>query len=115
MNEVPSISITFPDGYEDVLLLERFYGSMDNKISGSEVCHYFGHLANEPNACIAVTGCVGSEDVDFTILSKHSMNSHMFRWTKDGNIEVLHSKVSESTYFLHTNSFEKFLDSSSSQ
>ena len=57
-------------------------------------CHYLGHLANEPEACVAVTGCVGSEDVDFTILSAHSTGSSMFKWTKEGRVEVVNQKVS---------------------
>ena len=57
-------------------------------------CHYLGHLANEPEACVAVTGCVGSEDVDFTILSAHSTGSSMFKWTKEGLVKVGNQKVS---------------------
>ena len=36
-----------------------------------------------------MTGCVGLEDVEFTILSNHGQNLHMFKWTKEGNVEVL--------------------------
>ena len=61
---------------------------------GVDNCHYLGHLANEPEACVAVTGCIGSEDVDFTILSAHSTRSSMFKWTKEGLVEVVNQEVS---------------------
>ena len=36
-----------------------------------------------------MTGCVGSEDLDLTILSTHSGDSAMFKWTKEGNVEIV--------------------------
>ena len=53
--------------------------------------YFLGYLANEVNACVAMTGCVGSEDLDFTILSDHVNGPTLFKWTKEGNVEVLHS------------------------
>ena len=88
-NGAPSISVTFPDGYTDTLVLNKFYGNEEDRTAGLDRCHYFGHLANEPKACIAMTGCVGFEDVEFTILSNHAKTLHMFKWTKDGNVEIL--------------------------
>ena len=43
----------------------------------------------EFKACVAMTGCIGKEDVEFTILSTHATNSPMFKWTKEGKVEVL--------------------------
>jgi len=54
-----------------------------------EQCVYFGHLANEPEACVAMTGCPGSEDVEFTILSTHNELSHTFKWSKEGDVQIL--------------------------
>ena len=54
-----------------------------------EHCNFIGHLENEPEACVAMTGCFGSEDVHFTILSSHATKSPMFKWTKDGNVEII--------------------------
>ena len=34
----------------------------------TENCDFLGHLANDMSACVAVTGCIGSEDVDITIM-----------------------------------------------
>ena len=88
-NGAPNVAVTFPDGYKDNLELSIFYGNQEDRMSGIERCHYFGHLANEPEACVAMTGCVGSEDVEFTIFSTHANESPMFKWTKDGNVEII--------------------------
>merc|ERR1712172_290421 len=88
-NGAPSIVVTFSDGYQDVLVLSKFYANKQNRIAAKERFHYIGHLANELTACVAMTGCVGSQDVQFTILSKHAPNSSTFKWTKDGNVELM--------------------------
>ena len=99
LNGSPSIVVTFPDGYQDTLVLSKFYANEQNRMASKERCHYIGHLQNENTACVAMTGCVGSQDVQFTILSKHSPKSSTFKWTKDGNIEnmkVFLSLINES-------------------
>merc|ERR1712172_358353 len=92
-NGEPSIVVTFSDGYQDVLALSKFYANKQNRIAAKERCHYIGHLANELTACVAMTGCVGSQDVQFTILSKHAPNSSTFKWTKDGNVELIKNSI----------------------
>ena len=47
-NGSPSITITFPDGYSDLLVLNHFY----DKENRPEGCHFMGHLENEPDSCI---------------------------------------------------------------
>merc|ERR1711935_768377 len=89
LNGSPSIAVTFPDGYQDTLVLNKFYANEQNRMASKERCHYIGHLANELTACVAMTGCVGSQDVQFTILSKHAPKSSTFKWTKDGNVELM--------------------------
>ena len=66
-------------------------------MNGAEECHFIGHLAKEQDACVAMTGCVGSEDIDFTIMSSHATKSAMFKWSKDGHVEIIESpfKVNE--------------------
>ena len=88
-NGAPSVSITFPDGYKDTLILEQYYANEEDRMARSEACHYIGHLANEHKACVAMTGCVGSEDVQFTIMSEHATESPMFKWTKEGKVEII--------------------------
>ena len=96
-NGAPSIGITFPDGQKDTLLLSKFYSNEEERKSGVERCHYNGHLEKEPEACVAMTGCVGTDDVEFTIFSSHS-KSNIFKWTKNGNVEVI-DNPSEVNYF----------------
>ena len=68
----------------EILILSGHQG-----IPNVEQCVYFGHLANEPEACVAMTGCPGSEDVEFTILSTHNEVSHSFKWSKEGDVQIL--------------------------
>merc|ERR1711899_700739 len=63
-DSAPSVSITFPDGQKDTMVLSRFYANEQQRMDRVKACHYIGHLANEPEACVAMTGCVGSEDVE---------------------------------------------------
>ena len=72
----------------DVLILPGHQG-----IPNVEQCVYFGHLANEPDACVAMTGCAGSEDVELTILSTHNEVSHTFKWLKEGDVQILSRTV----------------------
>ena len=86
----PSVSITFPDGYSDRLILNRFYANDEAKLTRSENCNFIGHLEGEPEACVAMTGCPGSDDIEFTILSEHSSHS-TFKWRKNGKVEHVES------------------------
>ena len=88
---VPSVSVVFPDGYKDTLILSKFHANDEDRIANKEHCNYAGHLANEPGACVAMTGCFGYEDVHFTILSAHAADSSMFKWTRNGNVEIIDS------------------------
>ena len=97
-NGAPSIGITFSDGHKDILLLYKFYSNEEERKDGVERCHYNGHLEKEAEACVAMTGCVGLEDVEFTIFSGHS-ESKIFKWTKDGNVEVINDLI-EVSYFI---------------
>ena len=84
----PQVSITFPDGYTDTLILNHYFSDKDQIENGN----YLGHLANEKDACVAMTGRVGSEDVEFTILSNHASESNMYKWKKDGTVENMKSR-----------------------
>ena len=95
------VSVTFPDGYKDDLVLSKFHANEEDRIANVEHCNYIGHLAKEPEACVAMTGCFGSENVHLTILSAHAPESSMFKWTKDGNVEIIESSFKVHTYFLH--------------
>jgi len=90
-NGAPIVSIAFPDGYEDELVLSKFHANDEDRMANKDHCNFIGHLANEPEACVAMTGCIGSEDVDFTILSAHATESPLFKWTKEGHVEIIES------------------------
>ena len=78
--------MTFPDGYSDNLLLKKHSDTNDH-------CHYIGHLENEREACVAVTGCMGKDDLELTVLSKHSGHSPLMRWKLDGSVDVIIPEV----------------------
>ena len=96
----PSVSITFPDGYTDNLVLSKYSITGKKEDYKEHLCHYVGHLEKERSACVAMTGCVGSEDIDLTILSNHAEKSSMFQWTKDGHVKII-----ESPFKVFLNSF----------
>jgi len=66
----PTIDVVFDDGFEDTLILDNMYFAYEDRIEGEEICDYFGHLASDLTACVAVTGCVGAEDLDITIMGE---------------------------------------------
>ena len=78
----PSIMVTFPDGYSDKIILRK-HNHNEKNMNGNE-CSYYGHLFKEKETCVAMTGCVGSEDILFTIMSAHSPGSSHFLWNQEG-------------------------------
>ena len=96
MDGSPNIIVTFPNGQFDTLVLEKYYANEDDRRAGTEFCHYIGRLANDPDAYVALTGCPVAEDVEFTILSG-KMDETMFRWTKEGNVELISDFVGVSS------------------
>ena len=85
----PSISITFPDGHNDNLILSKYSITGKPEDYREHLCHYVGHLEKETSACVAMTGCPGLNDVTFTIMSKHTNEAKSYIWTKDGNVEIV--------------------------
>ena len=69
------IALIFPNGYTDTLSLERAYDNEEDELNGANYYYYKGKLAGDPNACVTATGRVGSEAVEFTILSDHLADS----------------------------------------
>ena len=68
----------FPNGITDHLILNQH----------NDECNYLGHLEKDQDVCVAMTGCLGQDHVEFTILSKAFENPH-FLWHKDGSVEQL--------------------------
>ena len=90
---IPKILITFPDGHEDNLILERYYPSKKSRTKEENHCNYFGHLEFDQEACVSVTGCYGKDNLEFTINSKHSGLNNMFIMTTNGNVESVESAL----------------------
>lgn len=88
-NEAPRVAIEFPNGVQDTLVLSRYYPNEEQRLARTDKCHFVGHLAREHEACVALTGCPGDEDVDLTILSKHNTVSAQFRWNRDGSVNII--------------------------
>ena len=91
-NSNPKIVVTFPDGYSDTIVLQKhkFDGKFKEQNGDADLdCNYFGHLSNETDACVAMTGCIGSEDVVFSIMSRHAEKSSHFAWSKDGHVQPI--------------------------
>ena len=88
-NEIPSIHITFPNGHEDNMILQRHYSNPRDRTIGEKHCNYIGHLEKDEEACVAVTGCYQQEPLDFTINSKHSGHSNKFRLNINGDVESI--------------------------
>ena len=91
LDSIPNIMVTFPDGYNDRLVLRKNHFNHGDKIEVDDGCNYVGHLAIEKDACVAMTGCFGSDDIEFTIMSSHSAGSTAFVWTKEGEIHIVDS------------------------
>jgi len=88
---IPEVTVTFPEHQSDIMLLNRFYLNEEDRIAGLERCNFVGKLASDPLSSIAMTGCVGSEDVEFTIFSKNV--GSMYRWTKEGEVEEIENPL----------------------
>ena len=89
-NGIPSIDITFPDGFQDKLVLERHYMTEMDRMAQKIHCNFIGHLAIDTEACVAVTGCPG-ERMEFTVNSKHAGRSNRFILHQNGEMEKVES------------------------
>ena len=89
-NDAPDIRVTFEDGQSDILVLDNYLvnGAYSFKAVG-ESCSYIGHLAEDSEACVAMTGCLGMEDVELTILSFKDNRNGLFKWNRNGSVEQI--------------------------
>ena len=89
LREIPAIDITFANGVEDSLVLERFYPTQQSRRAKTLSCNFFGHLKNEHSGCVSLTGCPGKENLYFTINSINSAQSNKFILEQNGNLQVV--------------------------
>ena len=89
-----NIDIDFPDGHKDRLILEKQPQiSLRNENFETESCRYMGYLANDEKACVAMTGCYGKENIEFTINSEHSGSTNMYILNTNGQIEDVENDI----------------------
>ena len=77
-NGSPSVKVNFVDGSSDFLVLSKYEG-----LDG----HFIGHLANEKTACVAMVN--HPEHAELTIMSDRTVGSTMYKWNKNGEVEVI--------------------------
>ena len=108
----PSLTITFPDGYTDTLILNKYYSNAEDELvrmAEKEHCNFLGKLVKE-DVCVAMTGCPGQDDLEFTILSSHAKNGGLYRWSKDGNVQVIESQYKDMTLALYRDEDDEYDD-----
>ena len=57
-----------------------------------DACNFIGHLERDTVATVAMTGCIGLEDVEFTIMAGKIHNdpgTGLYKWTKEGKVEQI--------------------------
>ena len=97
VNGIPSIDITFPDGFQDRFVLERHYMTEMDRMARKMHCNFIGHLAKDTEACVGVTGCPG-EKMEFTVNSKHAGRSTRFILLENGEMEKVESAFKVNVY-----------------
>ena len=100
LNGIPAIDLTFPDGFQDHLVLERHYMTDMDRMLKKLHCNFIGHLASDPEACVAVTGCPGSK-MEFSINSYVSDRSGRFILHPDGSMEAIESAFADFNSVAH--------------
>ena len=80
--------------YRDVNKKINIYKYL-HRLARNDDCNFIGHLTNEPETCVAMTGCLGSDDIDFTIMSSHASGSTMFHWSKEGDVRLIEHHLSK--------------------
>ena len=83
------VKITLPDGYKDVLNLKRHYLNDGERLDRIERCNFIGHLESDKKAGVALTGCLGQEDVMTTILFQNQLGAKVFLWELNGEVQEI--------------------------
>lgn len=89
LGAIPKIEVTFPNGHVDRMVLERYFANEADRQSRKLACNFIGHLEKESTACVAVTGCLGQDDLEMTIMSKHAGPNGMVVLRKDNTVEII--------------------------
>jgi len=81
-----TIKFSLHDGFEDEMVLDRFYLNDFDKENRVEKCNFLGNLKSNSKVGVALTGCIGQDDVLITILFQNPSVIRRFQWSTDGRI-----------------------------
>ncbi len=82
----PEVKISFPNGVKSKMVLWKHFSSKNQK--ESDGCNYLGYLESDPKSCLAMTGCPGRDQLEFTINSKSLNGSNKFILHQNGSLET---------------------------
>ena len=105
LRDIPVIEVIFNDGKRDELVLKHYVAlPHSTNVDLTRACNYLGHLKNEVETTVAVTGCVDTEHRDskmeITLLSKRSRYQKSFSMDFSGNFEPIQQSEEEGTHSL---------------
>ena len=91
LRDVPDVEVTFKDGETDRFVLNHHVAlPFSSTLNHAKTCSYLGHLENEPDARIGLTGCLDESNLErkiyITILSSRSPFQKSFSVDFDGNV-----------------------------
>ena len=97
VEEPPTVDVTFGNGVQDVLKLERLQMNLNAPTS----CSYIGRLQNNPSSSVAATGCLNKpgDRMELTVISNNNINK-MFAVDFQGNTEVIKNPFGEEGFIL---------------
>ena len=105
LRDIPVIEVMFKDGKRDEIVLKHYVAlPHSTNMDQTRACNYLGHLKNEVDATVAVTGCVDTANpggkMYITLLSKRSRYQKSFSMDFSGNFEPIQRSEVESTHSL---------------
>ena len=94
LRDVPDVEVTFKSGETDRFVLNHHVAlPFSSTLNHAKTCNYLGHLENEVDARIGVTGCLDESNIErkiyITILSSQSPFQKSFSIDFDGNVSFI--------------------------
>ena len=110
-SDIPAIEVIFADGQKDKFVLKHFDAlPHSTNTDHTEICNYLGHLKNEIDASVAVTGCADKRNkagkMFLTLISKRSPYQKYFSMDFNGHVESIQVKEPHSSNFLEYRNLE---------
>ena len=91
LRDIPDVEVTFKDGETDRFVLNHHVAlPFSSTLQHAKTCSYLGHLENEVDATVGLTGCMDESNFErkmyITILSTRSPFQKSFSIDFDGNV-----------------------------